>query len=157
MATLHLLYGFTGAGQTTFARKLEHDIAAIRFTPDEWMTKLYGYNPPEQDFAEYFSCVTDLIWELTLKLLQVGQDVILDFGFWSRASRDEARYKAQTVNATIKLYFISCPEKIMQKRVMKRNYELAEGVLHIDEHAFELFKKRFEPLGKDELHFVINT
>jgi predicted kinase len=28
------LHGFTGAGKTTFARKLETELLALRFTPD---------------------------------------------------------------------------------------------------------------------------
>ena len=45
MTNLHLIYGFVRAGKTTFARKLESEISAIRFTHDEWMVKLYGHNP----------------------------------------------------------------------------------------------------------------
>jgi predicted kinase len=94
MATLHLLHGFTGAGKTTFARKLETELLALRFTPDEWIVQLYGNNPPEEHCLEYFDRVTNLIWKLTMQLLRSERDVILDFGFWSRVSRDEARSKA---------------------------------------------------------------
>lgn len=107
MATLHLLHGFIGAGRTTFARKLEHELAAVRFTRDEWVARLYGHNPPEAYFSDCFKRVTDLIWQVSTKLLKVEQDVILDFGFWSRASRDKARSKAQAVNIILKLYYTS--------------------------------------------------
>ena len=45
MATAHLIHGFLGAGKTTFARELEQNIPAIRFSHDEWMTRLYGDDP----------------------------------------------------------------------------------------------------------------
>ena len=83
MATLHLIHGFAGAGKTTFARNLAVESSAIRFTHDEWMVKLYGHNPPENRFADYFDRISNLIWELTMQLLHLGQDVILDFGFWA--------------------------------------------------------------------------
>ncbi len=157
MANLHLIYGFAGAGKTTFARKLEADISAIRFTHDEWMVKLYGHNPEEQKFSDYYNRISDLIWNLTLQLLRLNQDVILDFGFWSRASRDEARSKAKIVNAEVKLYFVTCSEVVMRKRVVKRNNNLPNDSLWIDENAFELFKKTYEALGEDENYIVIET
>jgi len=157
MATIHLLHGFTGAGKTTFAKKLETEIGAIRFTPDEWMVKLYGVNPPEEKFANYIARIEDLIWQLTSQVLLLEKDVILDFGFWERASRDEAREKAKTLNADTKLYFISTSEQLMRHRVLQRTKDLPEGALVIDENAFELFKSRFEPLGEDEKHVTILT
>ena len=157
MATIHLLHGFTGAGKSTFAKELESEIKAIRFSPDEWMVKLYGNNPPEEKFAEYFQRVESLIWHVAEQVLKLEQDVILDFGFWSRADRDEARQKAQALKVDTKLYFISAPEEIMRQRVLQRTSDLVEGNFVIDEHAFELFKSRFEALGKDERHILIST
>lgn len=157
MVTLHLIHGFVGAGKTTFARKLESNISAIRFTHDEWMVKLYGYNPPEQKFAEYHARISNLIWELTLKFLHLGQDVILDFGFWSRTDRDEARFRASQANAEIKLYLISCSEKTALNRIAIRNKNLSNDSLEIDKHAFNLFKHRYEALDDDEPHIAIAT
>jgi predicted kinase len=157
MATLHLLHGFTGSGKTTFARKLEKELLALRFTPDEWIVQLYGNNPPEEHCLEYFDRVTNLIWKLTMELLRSERDVILDFGFWSRVSRDEARSKAQAAGAKVKLYFISCAEETMRQRVLERSAELPAGALSIDEHAIQLFKARFEPLGKDESHIIVRS
>ena len=110
MAILHLIHGFVGAGKTTFSRTLEAEISAIRFTLDEWIIKLYGHNPPEDKFTEYSERVSSLIWQLTRRFLNLGQDVILDFGFWTRASRDLAREFARSVNAEVKLYSICCSD-----------------------------------------------
>jgi predicted kinase len=147
MATLHMIYGFVGAGKTTFAKGLEHSLPGVRFTHDEWMTKLYGENPPLEKFAEYYSRVQELIWVYAARLLELKQDVILDSGFWSRIARDEARAKA--LGATYKLYFLAAPEDVLKERVRKRNENL-QGSLYIDDHAFELFKSRFETLDDDE-------
>jgi predicted kinase len=155
MATLHLLHGFTGAGKTTFARKLERELLALRFTPDEWIVQLYGNNPPEEDFSECLDRVTNLIWQLTMQLLRSDRDVILDFGFWSRSSRDEARSKAKAAGASIKLYWLWCAEETMRQRVLKRSADLPAGALLIDENAIQLFKERFEPLNEDESHLKV--
>ena len=157
MATLHLLHGFTGAGKTTFAKQLANEQHAIRFTTDEWMVTLYGNNPPENLFATYFARVESVIWNITLQLLTRQQDVILDAGFWTRVSRDEARAKAHGVNADVVLYYVCAQEAVMKARVLQRSKALPAGALMIDEAAFALFKTRFEPLGADEAHVLIKT
>ena len=157
MPTLHLLCGFTGAGKTTFATKLERDIPAVRFSPDEWMVKLYGHNPPATDFQDYYDRVVDLIWQSTLRLLALGLDVVLDFGFWSHASRDAARARVAAADVPYKLYFLDCSEEVMRRRVLKRTEEMPAGALWINEATFDLFKGRFEPLGEDEEHIRIAT
>lgn len=149
-----MIYGFVGAGKTTFAKKLESTLPAVRFTHDEWLNKLYGDNPPLEHFADYYSRVEKLIWVYATRLLELKQEVILDAGFWSRRSRDEARAKTKALGAEIKLYFLDVPEAIMLERTRKRNENL-QGSLYIDDQAFELFKTRFEPLGKDEEHTVV--
>jgi predicted kinase len=154
MPTLHMIYGFVGAGKTTFAKKLEHTLSAVRFTHDEWTAKLYGDNPPLEHFAGYYKRVEELIWVYAERLLELKQDVILDSGFWSRGLRDAARAKAKVLGAETKLYFLDIPEETMLERVRKRNENL-QGSLYIDDHAFELFKTRFEPLEKDEAHTVV--
>lgn len=35
-----LIHGFLGAGKTTFAKRLEEEEKALRFTHDEWMSQL---------------------------------------------------------------------------------------------------------------------
>jgi predicted kinase len=53
MAKAHLIHGYLGAGKTTFARRLEQELRAIRFTHDEWMSRLYGDDPSADMFPEY--------------------------------------------------------------------------------------------------------
>lgn len=157
MPTLHFICGLTGAGKTTFARKLERKIPAVRFSPDEWMVKLYGHDPPAQEFQDRYQRVVDLIWQTTLRLLDLGLDVVLDFGFWSRASRDAARARAAAAGVPYKLYFLDCMEGVMRRRVLNRTEELPADALWIDEAAFDLFRERFEPLGEDEEHIRIEA
>lgn len=157
MATLHLIHGFVSAGKTTFSRTLEVEILAIRFTLDEWIVKLYGHNRPADKFVEYSDRVRSLIWQLTEQFLNLDRDVILDFGFWSRADRDEARKFAYSVDAEVKLYSICCSDELMKQRTRSRNINLPNDSLWIDDNAFELFKQSYEVLEEDEPHILIQN
>ena len=152
-----MIYGFVGAGKTTFAKKLEQETSAVRFSPDEWMIERYGTNPPVEKFQDYYNEIDALIWKEVEKTVARGGDVILDFGFWDRASRDYARAFAAKHHAEVKLYALTCPEDIMRQRVLERTRSLPPGALVIDENAFELFKTRFEELEDDEGRVVVDT
>jgi predicted kinase len=149
MATAHLIHGYLGAGKTTFARRLENDLPAIRFSHDEWMTRLYGSDPPVDEFPELCRRVSEQIDKLWPRCLQLGLDVVLDLGFWPRLQRDETRATALALGAGTLLYRLACTEDEAWRRIEKRNLNL-DGSLFIHRNTFEVLKSRFEPLGEDE-------
>ena len=91
MATAHLLFGFLGAGKTTLAKELERRHAAVRFTPDEWMARLFGEDPPAELFEASAGAILAIMEPLWLRCLSLGVDVVLDYGLWRRAERDYIR------------------------------------------------------------------
>jgi predicted kinase len=149
MATAHLIHGFLGAGKTTLARRLEQRIPAIRFSHDEWMARLYGVDPPVEHFAEFYQRVWAQLEEVWPRCLELGLDVVLDFGFWSREERDVVRAKIAAIGAQARLYRVTCPEEEAWRRIEKRNTD-PKGSLFIARNTFEILKSRFEPLGDDE-------
>lgn len=149
MATAHLIHGFLGSGKTTLARRLEASLPAIRFTSDEWMARFYGNDPPPERFPDLYRRVADQIGTVWPRCLELGLDVVLDFGFWSRQERDETRAKVAAVEAAARLLCVACPEEEAWRRIAKRNTAL-DGSLFIARNTFELLKGRFEPLAHDE-------
>ena len=157
MAIAHLVHGFVCVGKTTYAKKLSVTQSAIRFSLDEWIIVFYGQNPSADRFEEYEYRISELIWSFAAYALRAQQDVILDFGFWSRSSRDEARQKIETMGAKAVLHFVTCSEETARQRLVKRNSELPPDALEIDAAAIALFRERFEPLDDDEPHHLIVT
>jgi predicted kinase len=156
MATAHLIHGYLGAGKTTFARQLEKSGAALRFTPDEWMARLYGVDPSAAHFVEYDRRIMDQIGTLWPKCLELGIDVILDFGFWTRRQRDELRTRIVEQAAEPKLYHLVCSDTEAWRRIEKRNANL-DGSLVITPNTFDILRSRFEPLDADETRVTIET
>jgi len=155
IGTAHLIYGFAGAGKTTFARQLELALPAVRFTHDEWMHKLYGPTPSAEDFQN-LPVLRDLIWQHASRMLELGCDVIFDDGYWSRESRDQIRAQLEALRAPFVLYHVKCPDPEMARRVSERTRDLPVDSLWINQLAFESFKSRLEPLGPDEEHIEID-
>ena len=149
MATAHLIHGFLGVGKTTFARQLEQNLPAIRFSHDEWMARFYGIDPPARLFPSYARNVTVQISLLWPRCLELGVDVVLDLGFWTRQERDQARARAQSLGADVLLYQVTCLEEVARERLKARN-QSPDGDLLIADATYDLLKGRFEPLALDE-------
>ncbi len=149
MATAHLLFGFLGAGKTTLAKELEWRHDAVRFTPDEWMARLFGEDPQADLFEMKAATILDLMEPLWLRCLGLGNDVVLDYGLWRRSERDHIRGLVQGCRARSLLYSVECPEAVARMRVERRNRE-AHRSLFIAPETFDLLKLRFEPLQQDE-------
>ena len=102
----HVIIGFIGAGKTTFAKKLERETGAIRFTKDEWMVLIFGKDPTFEGFEQLDTRVAELAVRIALKCLRSGTDVIIDEGFWVRSQREEICKKIEQAGGTVKMYYL---------------------------------------------------
>jgi predicted kinase len=152
--TIHLIHGFIGFGKTTFAKKLEKEVNAIRFTHDEWLHHFYG---PEdsKDFYEKSDKIHSFMEKMEDKLLKLGQSVIIDSGAWSKKGRNKIRQKAKKFGANFILYSIDCPIETALKRTVYRTKDTPKDSMHISKKVFQELLKKFEPLEKDEKHILI--
>jgi predicted kinase len=152
----HLLHGFLDSGKTTYAKQLEQKHGAMRFTHDEWMSALYGDDPPEAQFQDYAIRVSRLMEITWTRLLDLGLDIVLDCGFWSRSERERVAYLIRQHGGIPTLYHLRCPETVAWKRIEERNGSLG-GSLYISRNTFDVLKARFEPLGQDEPCVQVET
>lgn len=152
MPTLHLIVGLPAAGKTTLVRQLERERSALRLTTDEWMIPLFG-GPEETDAARAArDRVEALLFEVACRALQLGIDVVLDFGCWSRAERERFRAGATRVGANSVLYFLDVPEDVLVTRVEARNASLPPDTYHIDPALVRAWARvHFEPPSAEEL------
>jgi predicted kinase len=58
------VFGFLGSGKTTLAKRLELQHSAVRFTPDEWMARLFGEDPPADRFQAFGFELNGIAYEL---------------------------------------------------------------------------------------------
>ncbi|MCU1268155.1 MAG: hypothetical protein JWM21_4473 [Acidobacteria bacterium] len=151
IATLHLICGLPCAGKTTLAKQIEQERSALRLTPDEWIIRLFGNDLSLEALDAARDPIEAVLWDLAARILVLGIDVILDFGFWSRSEREDFRARAAQLGARSELHFLDVHEDALLKRWATRNADLPSGTFQIDEVRLRRWCRLFEPPSSDEL------
>lgn len=147
MTEIHLICGFMGFGKTTYAKKLEQTLPAIRFTHDEIMQQRYGRTP--DNFHEQYKLVDDFIRQETSKLIETGKNVILDYGFWNKDIRKQYYEWAKSLTPNVFFHAVTCDIETAKTRVLARTSENKDA-LYIDENCFDSRLSQYEPLTEEE-------
>jgi predicted kinase len=113
---LILLCGLPGAGKTTLGKELEVSLPAVRLCPDEWMADL-GIDLFDADFRLRLE---GALWRHAQVLLRLGQNVVLENGFWSRAERASFLVGGRALGALVELRYLDVPLEKLVRRLEAR-------------------------------------
>src|SRR5262249_52007479 len=135
----------------TLAKALEQKIPALRLSPDEWITRLYGAELSGEALDAARDPVEAALWDLATHVLVLGLDVILEYGFWSRGEREEFRSRAAQLGARSEVHFTQASESELLRRLARRNADLPAATFRIEEARLREWITLFEAPGADEL------
>ena len=145
--TLFLTVGLPGTGKTTAARRIETDQGALRLTKDEWMKALYGRDNP--------SLASDVIEgrliRIGLRALELGLNVVIDFGLWSRDERSALRQAAADVGASVEIVYFEVAAAEQRKRLDERLAAAPDETWPISEQELGEWAAKFDVPTSGEL------
>ncbi len=151
MATLHLMVGLPCSGKTTLAQKLEHELPALRLTPDEWQIRLFGQDAKEPEHDARHSLIEAMLWKIASRALELGTNVILDFGFWAREEREDYRLRAKHLGASSEVHYLDVSEDELLRRLEERNLRPSQESFIISVEAMNPWIAFFQKPTPDEL------
>lgn len=158
MAVVYLLCGKVGCGKSTYAKKLKQQAGGVILSCDELMLSLFSEHMFDKH-QEILDKSSAYLFDLALELHSAGVDAILDFGFWTKESRQYARtFFAQQCVET-RLIYINIPEELRAENLNKRNEKLSAGDgmgYAIDEGMKKILDGKFEEPSSDEVDEVVS-
>lgn len=115
-STLFLTVGLPGTGKTTAARRIEAEHGALRLTKDEWMKALYGRENP----TSASDVIESRLIQIGMRALELGINVVIDYGLWSRDERCALRQAAADIGAAVVICYFELTPAEQQARLDER-------------------------------------
>jgi predicted kinase len=127
--TLFLTVGLPGTGKTTAARRIEVEQRALRLTKDEWVKALYGHQNPRsaQDVIE------GRLIGIGLRALELGTNVVIDYGLWSRDERSALRQAATDIGAMVEMRYFELTVAEQRERLAQRLVDEPHTTWHMSD------------------------
>lgn len=135
MATLYLMVGLPGTGKTTAAKRIEVEQQALRLTKDEWMKALYGADNPEAAS----DVIEGRLVDIALRALELGVDVVIDFGLWGRDERSALRQAAADLGAAVELRYLELSRDEQRLRIDQRLADEPHTTWHLTDEELAAY------------------
>jgi predicted kinase len=138
--TLFLTVGLPGTGKTTAARRIEAEHDALRLTKDEWMKALYGRDNP----ASASDVIEGRLIQIGLRALELGINVVIDYGLWSRDERSALRHAAADIGARVVISYCELTPAEQRKRLDQRLAEAPHDTWPMSEQELAEWASKFD-------------
>lgn len=156
MAKVILICGKICCGKSTYAEQLRVQNNAVLLSTDEITLALFGQHCGDNHDA-YVERTQNYLFNKSLELIEVGINVILDWGFWLKEERDYAREFYNSRNIDCEFYYIDISDETWKARLKKRNSEvIAEttSAYYVDDNLATKFASIFEVPSEDEIDVI---
>lgn len=93
------------------------------------------------------------------EIAKAGVPVILDWGFWQRARREEAEAYFRKRGVETEWYYVEVTDEEWQRNIRARNEAVTKGETNdyfVDEGLFQKIVSRFEPPAPGEMPVIRN-
>jgi predicted kinase len=141
-----MLCGLTGSGKTTYGRLLEKR-GIERLSIDETVFDRHGrydIDDPHTDYRAHWEAArAELDLRLT-ELLERGESVVLDYGFWSRSDRNAYKQIVEDAGSSWRLLYFRADRDLLEQRLRHRNQRTDANALIVDSAMLDDFFARFE-------------
>lgn len=157
-----LVVGKTGAGKTTYAKKLEETLNGVLFSIDHWMVNLYWQDMPQnpdmmwfQENQEWYlkriQRCEDMISNIIPSMARSNTPSILDLGFTSANHRCLYIKLAEKLTVGAQVHFLDIPKDKRWQQVQQRNNEKGESyTMQVSREMFDYMENIFEPPTEQE-------
>ncbi len=112
---------------------------------------MVGYDVGHEDHDKRHGNIEKIMWDVAKHVLEMGGDVILDYGCWARAERDDYSNRARESGADFRLHYMDVPHSELYRRLKGRNRNPSESVFVIPKAEMDRYITMFQPPTADEL------
>ena len=157
MAKVYMLVGKIASGKTTWAMERKAIVPLVLLSCDDLMLDVFAGCLGDKHGETERRCLNFLFGQ-AVQLVEMGLDVVLDSGFWTKKSRAMARVYFSEKQIEIKTYYFKTPEDVRIERLQERNARLAHSPKRefiVDAALLAKHDKKFEEPLSNEVDFIV--
>jgi len=133
--------GPAGAGKTTYARELERaGMIRLSFDAEMWQRGISAAHPPAADREQ----VEQELRVRLVELVVACHDVVLDFAFCSRLTRDDYRALLEPTGVVPETVYLATDRDTVLERMRRRRGAHADDI-ELGEEVVMKYFDHFEP------------
>lgn len=153
MAKVIMTCGKICSGKSTYAEQIRLKNKAAILSIDEIMLALFDQHIGDKH-DEYVESLEKYLFDKSVELIEIGVNVILDWGFWTKDERKFAKEFYESRNIECEFHYIDVSDEVWKQRLNKRNNLISEGktsAYYVDENLAKKFDAIFELPEKEEI------
>lgn len=153
MAKVYMTCGKICSGKSTYADGLRRRFKGVVLSVDEITLALFPEGVGEMHDT-YVERAESYLFAKSLELMEVGIDVILDWGFWTKVEREYAREFYKEHGVECEFHYLDVDDATWKQRIDKRNAAILEGTVsayYVDEGLAAKFGAMFEKPDRSEV------
>jgi aminoglycoside phosphotransferase family enzyme/predicted kinase len=158
-SALAIMFGLSGSGKSTVARRLAEERGAIQIRSDAVRKHLAGVplrgRPADKDIytLQYTEKTFRRMGELAGQALEAGISIVLDGRYARRDERDAARAVAEKAAVPFEMHVCEAPPEELHRRLASRQGDVSDATAELLERQ----AANTEPLAEEELRWVVRT
>ena len=156
MAKVYLICGKICSGKSTYAEQLRVQNNAVLLSTDEITLALFGQHCGDKH-DEYVERTEKYLLNKSLELIKKDINVVLDWGFWTKAERKSAKGFYKSRNIECELHYIDISDETWKYRLNKRNNAVLANetsAYYVDDNLAAKFASIFEVPSEDEIDVI---
>ena len=127
------------------------EVSALLLSLDAWHLKLFGDDTEHECHDDRHINIEHIMWDVAKHVLEMGGNVVLDYGCWGRSERDDYRNRAKELGVDFKLHYMDVPHSELYRRLERRNCSSGEVAFTIPKAYMDKYITLFQPPTDDEL------
>lgn len=159
MAKVMMLCGKIASGKSVYAERIKEQQKAVMLSVDELVLSALG-NDLGEKHDEITTRIQAYLFDKSVEIIQAGANVVLDWGFWTRQHRMQARKFYRERGIACEFHYIDVPDDVWHRNIAIRNQAVLSGksdAYYVDEGLMKKLESLFEKPEEDEIDvWIVN-
>lgn len=160
MSKIIAICGKICCGKSYYAKQIKEQENAVILSIDEVTYDLID-NEQGELYDVFAERVNKYLMKKAVEIVKAGCNVILDWGFWTKAERQETTKYFNQFGIDVKWHYVDIEQSHWQQLIEERNAKIQKGNggsdFYVDEGLLNKLLSKFEEPTRDEMDIWIEN